>query len=133
MKKIKNAILLTFAIAIAACTMASCAKSKEREAQEKLAKLVENVETPSKGKDGKTLIELRYEDNVLTYVKEVSADTLAGLKKEDLEKQTLENLQSGMKNRKWVKLAIEANAEIEYVYKSGNDSVVLRFEPADLQ
>lgn len=133
MKQFKNTVLLVMVLCLGALSLAGCAKQKEKEARKELHNMVENTKLPVKINDGQTLKAITYDHNVLTYVNEVSADTLAGIKSKEFQTATLDNLRKEMSNRKLVKQLVAAKAEVEYVFYNGTDTLTFRFSPDELQ
>lgn len=133
MKQFKNIFLLSLMLCICGVVAAGCAKSKMRKAQESLATVVDRVEVPIKMKGSRTITAIYYADNILTLENEMSADSLARMKAEDLQDITLENLRSNLKLRKLINKVVEAQADVRYVYYNGTDSLTFLYTPDELQ
>ncbi len=124
--------LLLAVVCMAGIGLTGC-KSKPTEAevaQAQIAKMVEDMELPRKV-PGATLTEVTYTDNVLTYKNEVSADTLAALKKDELKERTLNNLRGSMGSL--VSKILKADASVTYIYYNGPDSLKFTFTAADIK
>ncbi len=132
MKKSRIIPVLTAIFCLLAIVAGGCKPSPKKLAQENLAKMAKqiNSHTPEKLKRG-TLTEVKYEDNTFILCNELPADTLAALNKAKLEERTLDNLRDDM--GKLMAKVIEADADIEYIYYNGTDSLRFSFTADELR
>lgn len=108
----------------------SCKKDSKEVARESIEKAVAEMTFPRKIQGGE-ITGVTFADNMLIVKSEIAPDTLALLKRDDLEKRTLNNLRLNM--GKLTAKLIEADANLRFIYYSGPDTIKFTFTPFDLK
>lgn len=131
MKKILS--LLAVSLIVFATALSSCKSNADQEkAQTNIANAITGLSLPQTLKNGSTLEECYFENNVLTFVCQIDKKKFKNIDAAQSREKTIEELRTGLLPRNLLNNVVKANASIQYIYTDGKDTISYEILPDEL-